>query len=405
MAPTTEFERHGIGPTDGGRVTLEELERNPYPIYRALQEQGVVWVDAVQRWLVTRWLDVDRVERDSLRISARETDSLQTRVMGRTMMRSDGQEHRRLRAASQLPLSLPVVERHWLPAFSEIVGELLDDLSQRHRADMMSEFCAPLAARCLRLVLGMRDVSDGVLQRWSQAMLDGQANYGDDPEVWQSCQCAVDEIADAVSDAMDRVRRHPDESLVSAMVHATGDGALSDEEIKSNVMLIIGGGLNEPRDGLGITLWALLTHPDERDRALAHPVRWPRIVDEALRWISPLAMFMREVVAPVQIDRTRLQPGARLGLVVAAANRDERHWADPDRFNVDRPKSRNVAFGVGSHFCLGVWMSRYLIGDAALPALFSRLSHLRLDLDQPPDFRGWVFRGPTRLHARWDPCR
>jgi cytochrome P450 len=166
-------------------------------------------------------------------------------------------------------------------------------------------------------------------------------------------------------------------------------------------MLIIGGGLNEPRDGLGAAIWAMLTHPHARARVEEDPSLWPRVTEEALRWISPLAMFPREVAAPVEIGETRLQPGARLGLIVAAANRDDRHWDRPDVFDIDRPKARNVAFGVGHHFCLGVWMSRHEIGGAALPALFERCPDLRLDLDQPPEIRGWVFRGHTRLHARW----
>ena len=92
--------------------------------------------------------------------------------------------------------------------------------------------------------------------------------------------------------------------------------------------------------------------------------------------MSPLAMFPRQVAKPVRLADTTLEPGARLGLLVASANRDERHWEDPDRFDVHRPKQRTVAFGVGHHFCLGVWMARHQIGGAALPALFERLDAL-----------------------------
>ena len=77
-------ERHGLGPSDEGEITLEALERNPYPIYRRLRDEGVVWVEAAGRWLVTRWDDVDAVERDSEAFTAMEEASLQTRVMGRT---------------------------------------------------------------------------------------------------------------------------------------------------------------------------------------------------------------------------------------------------------------------------------------------------------------------------------
>ena len=158
---------------------------------------------------------------------------------------------------------------------------------------------------------------------------------------------------------------------------------------------MIGGGLNEPRDGLGFAIWALLTHPEARG------TEWSVVTEEALRWMSPLAMFPRQVAKPVRLADTMLEPGARLGLLVASANRDGRHWENPDRFDVTRPKQRTVAFGVGHHFCLGVWMARQQIGGAALPALFGRLDALAGDLDNPPEIRGWVFRGHTRLHTTW----
>ncbi|MFL5847042.1 MAG: cytochrome P450 [Solirubrobacteraceae bacterium] len=388
-------------------MTLEALTANPYPTYRALRDQGVVWVDAVNRWLVSRWEDFDAVERDAERFTAREHGSLQTRVMGRTMLRSDGAEHRRLRLAAQEPLSPRVVEQHWLPAFRRIADDLIDGFVDRDAADLITEFANPFAARCLGLVLGLTEATDDELLTWSQALMDGTANYGDDPDVWARTERAVAEVDAATAVALRRVRSSADESIISAMAHAYADGeieALTDDEICSNVKLIIGGGLNEPRDGIGIGAWALLTHEDQRRRVAADPSLWPRATEEALRWISPLAMFPREVAQPVRIGQTELQPGARLGLVVASANRDERHWDRPDEFDLDRPKTRNVAFGVGHHFCLGVWMSRHEIGGAALPALFDRLPGLRLDLDEPPEIRGWVFRGHTRLHVRWDPC-
>jgi len=401
MGVTAPADRRGVGPADDGSITLDALDADPYPIYRQLRERGVVWVEAVDRWLVTRWEDVDRVERDAASFTAREAGSLQTRVMGRTMLRVDGAEHRRLRAAAKEPLSPRTVEAEWLPRFRMFADELIDAFPCDGAVDLMRAYCGPLAARCLGAVLGLTGVSDDELQFWSQALMDGTANYGDRPDVWERTERAVDEIEAATAEALERVRSAPDASLISAMAHADGGGeALTDAEILSNVMLIIGGGLNEPRDGLGAGIWALLTHPGQRAEAQDDPSLWPAVTEEALRWISPLAVFPRQARAAVEIGATRLEPGARVGLVVASANRDERHWERPDEFEIDRPRARNVAFGVGQHFCLGVWMARHEIGGAGLPALFTRCPELRLDLDHPPEIRGWVFRGHTRLHVR-----
>ena len=83
-------DRHGTGPSAGGEITLEALAENPYPLYRRLRDEGVVWVESVQRWLVTRWEDFDAVERESDSYKAMEHGSLQTRVRGRTMLRIAG---------------------------------------------------------------------------------------------------------------------------------------------------------------------------------------------------------------------------------------------------------------------------------------------------------------------------
>jgi cytochrome P450 len=403
MTAADAEQTRGHGPVDDS-ITLEELVHNPYPAYRSLREHGVTWVPAVNRWLVARWDDIDKIERDGESFTARERGSLQTRVMGRTMLRTDGEEHKRLRKAAQGPLTPRAVEEHMLPRFKRIADDYIDRFAQRGSGDLFSEFAGPFAARCLAEVLGLVDATDEELQRWSQALMDGTANYGDDPVVWARCDAAVAEIDAATTAAIERVRAEPDSSVISAMVHAGGDGEpLREEEVRANTKLIIGGGLNEPRDGLGVALWGLLTHREQLQLALEDPSWWPRATEESMRWVSPLAMFPREVAKPVTFGDTRLEPGARLGLIVGSANRDERHWERPDEFDITRPKARNVAFGVGHHFCLGVWMARHQIGGAALPALFERLPNLRLDLDAPPIMRGWVFRGPTTLPVLWDP--
>lgn len=395
-------DRHGEGPGDDGRITLEELFANPYPTYRQLQEQGVVWVEAANRWLVTRWDDIDRIERDSESFTAMESGSLQTRVMGRTMLRSDGAEHRRLRRAAQTAFTPQAMETVWIPRFQRIADEMLDELAPRGSAELMSEFCGPFAARCLGDVLGVSGIGDDELQFWSQALMDGTANYADDADVWERSERAVAAIDVATDAAISRTREEADESVISAMANAEADGRpLADEEIRANAKLVIGGGLNEPRDGLGFAIWALLSHPDQLERVLADDSLWSVATEESLRWMSPLAMFPRQVATPVRIGGAELLPGARLGLVVAAANRDPDHWQDADSFEIDRKEGRTVAFGVGHHFCLGVWMARHQIGSVALPSLFRRLPGLSLDFDYPPEIRGWVFRGPTSLRVTW----
>lgn len=405
MTPIALGERLGTGPSDGGAVSLGELDTNPYPTYARLRETGVTWVEAIDRWAVTRWEDIARVEMSPELFSSMERDSLQTRVMGRTMLRTDGDAHRRLRRAAQEPLAPNAVSSRWLPELQRVADELIDGFAARGSADLIAEFAAPFAARTLAIVLGIEQADQADMQVWSQALMDGTANYADNPATWARSEKAASEIDAVVRETLDAPGGPAPGSIIAAMCNSDGMGRkLAEDEIRANVKLIIGGGLNEPRDGIGILLWALLTHPEQARLVLAGSDLWLPATEEALRWISPLAMYPRQAAQPITLGGCDLEPGARLAIVVGAANRDEREWERPDEFDVLRPRKRNVAFGLGHHFCLGVWLARHQIGSVAGPTLFARLPGLRLDLDDPPDLRGWVFRGFTRLPLRWDPA-
>lgn len=393
-------ERRGNGPTDGGRITLESLFRNPYPHYRELRDAGVVWVEAIDRWMVTRWDDVGAVEVARDAFSANEPGSLLTRTIGHQMLREDGEAHKRLRSAAQAPLQQPALEAR-KPAFETIADELIDSFAARGRCDLVAEFAVPFAGRCLLEVLGISDASAQDVARWSTAIMNGASNYADEAAVWAESNATIEEIDRAVEAALGG-SGPPRDSIIEAMASAEGRGRpLTEEEIHANAKVMVGGGFNEPRDAVSTAVMYLLAHRDQLADVLADPSLWPRVVEEAVRMVAPIGVAPRVAKRPIRLAETELEAGARLLVNFAAANRDERHWSEPDRFDLHRPKGRNVAFGVGHHFCLGVWMARLQVGAIALPAIFRRLPGLELDLDRPPVVRGWVFRGPTELWVRW----
>ena len=129
-------------------------------------------------------------------------------------------------------------------------------------------------------------------------------------------------------------------------------------EVLSNLKLILLGGMQEPGHALGICVWALLTHPEtlarvRADRGLIRPA-----VEEALRWHSPVGTQTRQVTQPVTLSGVELKPGDALAAVLASANRDERHWPDADRYDIDR-RGAHAAFGLGAHHCAGAPLARY----------------------------------------------
>lgn len=385
----------------GETVDLAELWRDPYPTFAALRRhEPVAWVPAANRYLVTRHADIVALERDPETFSAAEESSLMIRVMGPTMLRKDGAAHRRERAALEPAMRPATVKNRWMPMFQAIVDDLVDGFAADGEADLFDRLAAPCAARCLGQLLGLYDVDQIDLRTWSQAMMDGTGNYANDPEIWRRCDDAVRGVDAALDAAIAHLRTHPDESLISCMLHA--DDPLSREEIGGNVKVIIGGGLNEPRDAITTALYGLLTNPDQLAQVLAQPALWRAVFEETIRWVAPIGMYPRQTTRACELGGVAIPARARIGVVLASGNRDETVFDNPDAFDINRPKKPHVAFGGGPHFCLGAWVARAQVGEVAVPTLFRRLHGLRLSDAEPVRFGGWVFRGPLNLPACWD---
>ena len=124
--------------------------------------------------------------------------------------------------------------------------------------------------------------------------------------------------------------------------------------------------------------------------------------EEFARWISPIGMSPRRIAKPYAVNGVELAPEDRVFLMFGAANRDEAHFADADRFDATRDTGKSIAFGAGPHFCAGAAASRAMIADVALPAVFARLKGLRLDESEPVRITGWAFRGLQNLPVEWD---
>lgn len=389
-------------------LDLADLRRDPYPAYAELRRTApLAWVPSVGRHLLTRYEDIVHAEKLPEVFSSREEGSLLLRTVGPNMLREDDPNHRRLRSAAEPPTRPRQVRDLWAASFERTAHEVLDRIAGRGGADLIADFAEPLVAANLALVLGLRTASAEDIADWSRAMMAGNSNYADDPDIWLRAERATRAIEGAVAEAAEAARREPDGSVISSMVHA--DGPVELTEIQNNVKVIIGGGVNEPRDVFGVGAWALLNRPGVLDRVLADPASWKRVFEETARWVSPIGMYPRQLTQEYEIAGVTLPAGSRVALVIASGNRDESVFERADEFDVDRPHRPHLAFGGGPHFCMGAWVARHEVSAIAWPLVFSRLKGLRLaegatasDSDSAAGrMDGWVFRGLTSLNVTW----
>jgi cytochrome P450 len=384
----------------GQGVRLEDLEVDPYPIYERLRrEEPVAWVPAANRYFVSRYKDALFVERNPATFSSVEQNSMLERAIGPMMLRLDGTDHRRIRKVLEPVLSARAVRDQWTETYRRIVERCIGAVAERGAADLVCDFAEPCAAECLAALLGLNNATSADLVMWSKCVIEGAGNYADDPAIWKRNKVELERFDEALADAIKFLRGKPDSSIVSAMVNS-GEQFTFDE-IRSNVLVTIGGGLNEPRDAIGTAVCGLLQNPDQRTLAESDESVWSKVFEEAVRWVSPVGMYPRQVVSPVELSGVSFEPGARIGVMIGSANRDEEIFVEGERFDIRRSKSPHLAFGGGVHYCLGTWSARTLVGGLALPALFKNLRDMSLSPSSPVAWQGWVFRGPTKLRVEW----
>ncbi|MGF6309426.1 cytochrome P450 [Bradyrhizobium sp. i1.8.4] len=382
-------------------IAYQDLLDDPYPIFRRLREMApAVFVAPAKLTLVTRFDDIMRIERDPATYSADNPTSLVNKVMGPTFMRKDGAEHAIGRKAIEPSFRPATIREYWAPKFTAIARTLIDDLSVAGESDLFATLAAPMASRSLMAMIGFRDMPWQMLAEWSQALIDGAGNYAADAETERKAMQASADVDAAIDAVLEDHRSHPNPSILSSMINA--DPPMPIDGIRANIKVIIGGGLNEPRDAILTLVLGLLENPAQKDGVLAKPELWPSALEEAVRWISPIGMYPRRVTRDVDLSGTTLPEGLQIGLCVGAANRDGNRFAEPDRFDVMRQRQSHLAFGAGPHFCAGTWVSRLTVGKIVVPTLFERLRNLRLRAEAPPVVRGWVFRGPVSLPVRWE---
>lgn len=372
---------------------------DPYPdLKRMRAEAPIAFVPQLGATLITRRDDIFTQEKRVEVFSSDQPEGLMTVLMGQNMMRMDGADHAAERKAVFPTVSPKTVRDVWTDQFRVRTGEVLDRIAPMGACDLVKDFALPVSGEALKAITGLTNMSYQEMDRVSQGMIDGCANYAGDPGVETHCHDCTASIDRHIDERMPQLRVAPDHSLLSVQMQA----GLSDAQIRANVKLAISGGQNEPRDAIAGTAWALLTHPDQLALVQTGQATWMQAFEEYARWMSPIGMSPRRVAKRDTVNGVTFEPEDRVFLMFGSGNRDEAVFARPDLYDLTQDCSASIAFGAGPHFCAGAWASKALIGDVALPMLFDRLRGLRLD---PPDasrFGGWAFRGPLSMPVAWD---
>jgi cytochrome P450 len=369
---------------------------DPYPLFAMLRAgQPVFRSEFMTRvaWVVTRYDDCLRILKDPDTFSSRGNAEV-GKVMGRTLIEMDGKEHTRHRGIVQqlfVPKGMSALE----PVLRTLIDELLAKIEREPTADLVTQFTECFPIQVIMHMVGVPRVDYPTFQRWALDII----GFAKDLEPGLRASADIREYLLPIIAAR---RAEPRDDVISTLVSGRVEGnGLTDEEIVSSLRLLLPAGAETTMRLIGSLLVALLSDREERwerVRADRGQVGWA--IEETLRWETPVLMVSRETTRAAELHGQEIPPGDLVTAVIGSANRDERHYPDPDVWQLDRHADDHLSFGFGRHHCLGYHLAR-LEARLALEAMLDRLPGLRLDPDAPPpQIQGLAFRSPKTLRVR-----
>jgi cytochrome P450 len=335
--------------------------------------------------------EVMTVLRDHETYSSKVLVEIMGPVLDHTMIAMDEPEHRAHRALVAPAFRPKLLARWEHELVRRVLDELIDSFVPLGRVDLVRRMTFAFPVRVIARILGLPERDAQQFQRWSIELISMIVN-------WDRGIAASNALRAYFAERVAERRAQPRDDLISELVQTEVDGQrLTDDDIFAFLILLLPAGIETTYRSLGNLLFALLTHPDQ----LAEVVRQPELrgpaIEEGLRWETPLLMLPRQSVRNARLGGVDIPAGRELNVFIGSANRDERHYTEPDRFDIHRAPAPHLSFGSGPHMCLGMHLAR-METRVALNAILERLHDLHLDPDaHHPRIVGSVFRSPDTL--------
>ncbi|GKV73735.1 cytochrome P450 [Pseudarthrobacter oxydans] len=389
---------------------------NPYPFYAELRKNPVTKLPD-ESYVVSTYAEIaallhdPRVSSDLSRnpaaaaaaAGAAGDDDDDGGILGMTptflsMDPPDHDKFRRIAMRDFGPPTTPGRVAGMEPRMTEIVTELIDNMADRTRIDVVDDLAYPLPVTVICELLGVPPGDEQRFRVWVDVALQS-TDPGLDPETQQKKRAeAGKELRAFMEELVEAHRQAPGNDMLSAM--ATGDGPegrMPADQLVSTGLLLLIAGHETTVNLISNGALTLLRHPQELQKLRNDPDLAIPMVEELLRYEPPVHFLpFRTALDDIDVAGTTIPAGASITMLLAAGNRDPAHVTDPDLFIPDRPNNQHLGFGSGIHICFGAPLAR-LEAQIALTAFASRLKNPRLVADPPPYRPSPFLRGPSHL--------
>ena len=364
------------------------FHKDPHAAYAWLRDNDpVAWDERNQLWLLSRYADVAYASKNPKIFCSGQGVMVDVDIPI-SIVTMDDPEHtlmRRIVSRGFTPKMIAPLE----DKIRDLARASIANLAARGRCDFVQEVAVPIPLMVIAEMIGIPPADRDTFWQWSDTMIAAAGQY-DNHELLEQATNAYVAYASYLTAIFEERRRHPREDIVSKLLVAEGEGRLSrdaelleaDDLIQFMTLLLVAGNettSNAIRGGL----LALIQHPEELRELRAAPELLPLAVNEIIRWVSPIIAFRRTATCDTEVGGRKIRAGDKVVLLYQSANRDPAAWSDPDVFQIDRVANEHLAFGIGTHFCLGANLARQEIRIVLEETLW-RLSDIRLDPPQPP---------------------
>ncbi len=346
---------------------------DPDPTYAWLRRHAPVYRDELNSlWGVSRYDDIVAIEKDPPTFCSSE-GYRPNLPADDSMIGNDDPRHnerRRLVARRFTPKAVAAHEAEVRALARGLVEAVLD----RGRCEVVEKLAAPLPAMVIGRLLGFDHDQWSRVKYWSETTIlaGGGPRY------------TADSVTEAFEDYCEHAARliaarqtAPADDVTSLWTAAEANGVLSADQVLSEGLLLVDGGAETTRTVITGAVLALIEHPEQYQRLVDEPNLLPVAVEEFIRWVTPILNMRRTATRDTEVAGTPVKAGDEVLLMYPSANRDESVFDAPDRFDVGRAPNPHIAFGFGTHFCLGAALARLEI-RVMFEELLPRLRNLRL---------------------------
>ena len=380
-----------------------EVKEDPYPFYAWLrQDQPVYYNERFDFWALSRYADVLWAARTPEVFSSAQGVGPDKRY-GLSMISKDRPDHTRLRTLVNRGFT-PRMIALYTPRIQAIVDELLDAVIDKGAFDLITDLAIPLPVMVIAEILGVEPERREDFKRWSDDVVEfvaGSAHAGHDRERYQH---SWEEFKAYFLQMMATRRQEPRDDIITTLVQAEEErDALTEVEMLNFCQLLLVGGNETTTNLLANGALAFATFPEQAQKLRHQPDLIPSMVEEVLRYDSPIQLIFRTTTCDVELHGTTIPAESKVALLWGSANRDPEAFPEPDRFDIARTSNRHLAFGTGIHYCLGASLAR-LEAQTVAETLLRRMRHVQPDpngvytrVDNP------LLRGLARFPMVFDP--